>query len=86
MAIDIRYPRVVSVMLRNASRRDRPWQLIQAIPGRTVHCKGGSSILVHGGTVYDDIDGTGDRPCRHKQSGGPLFGGTDFCMTVLRKC
>ena len=50
------------------SKPKRPSMAIEPIllQGETVHLV----IVCPGGTVYDDIDGLGDRPCRHKQSGG----------------
>ena len=68
-----RYPRTATVMLQITSRRDHPWQYRQSQ---------GGPYIARGDSVHTIIvDLWGDHPRRHKQSGGPLLGGTDYCMT-----
>ena len=76
MAIDIRYPRVATVMLRKASQRDHPWQYRRP-PGGPSIAKGDRPYRHSwsGGTVHVVIS----------SPGGPLWeGGTDYCMTYFK--
>ena len=58
MTVDIRYPRVATVMLRKASRRHHPWQYRRS-PGGPSVARGDRPYhdSWSGGDVYDDIDG-----------------------------